>query len=94
MAINEYSCVACATVCLTVMPSFSNLTDVSTIGHSFKIDSRRTPIFHVSQYGHDIIGRELNLDENCSLIIDSQDIKGDGYIYNDPSSSPQHDAMF
>ena len=37
----SHSCTACATVCLTVVPSFSDITDVSTIGHSFKNDSRR-----------------------------------------------------
>ena len=51
----------CATVCLTVMPSFSDITDVLTFGHSFKTDRSRTPLFHVAQYGDDIIGRELNL---------------------------------
>ena len=51
----------CATVCLTVVPSFSDITDVSTIGHSSKTDRSRTPLFHVVQYGDDIIGRELNL---------------------------------
>ena len=61
-----HSCVACATVCLTVMPSFSDTTDVSTIGHSFKTDRSRTPLFHVAQYGDDITGRELN-SENCSI---------------------------
>ena len=52
---------ACATVCLTVVPSFSDITAVSTIGHSFKTDRSRTPLFHVAQYEDDIIGRELNL---------------------------------
>ena len=51
----------CATVCLTVVPSFSDITDVSTSGHSSKTDRSRTPLFHVAQYGDDIIGRELNL---------------------------------
>ena len=50
-----------ATVCLTVVPSFSDITDVSTIGHSSKTDRSRTPLFHVAQYEDDIIGRELNL---------------------------------
>ena len=54
----------CATVCLTVMPSFSDLADVITIGLSFETDRRRTPLFHVKQYRDDIIGLELNLDEN------------------------------
>ena len=55
----------CATVCLTVVPLFSDITDVSTIGHSFKTDSHCIPLFHFAQFGDDIIGRELNLDENC-----------------------------
>ena len=38
----------CATVCLTVVPSFSDITDTSTIGHRFKTD--RNPLFHVAQY--------------------------------------------
>ena len=50
-----------ATVCLTVVPSFSGITDVSTIGHSSKTDRSRTPLFHVAQYGDDIIDGELNL---------------------------------
>ena len=41
----------CATVCLTVVPSFSDTPDVSTIGHSSKTDRSRTPLFHVAQYG-------------------------------------------
>ena len=56
-----HSCMVCATVCLTVMPSFLDITDVSTIGHSFQTDRSRTPLFHVAQYEDDIIGRELNL---------------------------------
>ena len=56
-----HSCVVCAIVCLTVVPSFSDTTDVLTIGHSSKTDRSRTPLFHVAQYGDDIIGRELNL---------------------------------
>ena len=40
---------------------FSHISDVSTIGHSSKIDRSRTPLFHVAQYGDDIVGRELNL---------------------------------
>ena len=55
------SCMVCATVCLTVMPSFSDITDVSTSDHSFKTDRSHTPLFHVTQYGDDIIGQELNL---------------------------------
>ena len=51
----------CATVCLTVVASFSDTTDVSTICHSSKTDRSRTPLFHVAQYGDGIIGRELNL---------------------------------
>ena len=56
-----HRCMVCATVCLTVMPSFSYITDVSIIGHRFKTDISRTPLFHVAQYGDDSIGRELNL---------------------------------
>ena len=44
-----HSCRVCAIVCLTVMPSFSDTTDVSTTGHSFKTDRSRTPLFHVAQ---------------------------------------------
>ena len=47
------------------MPSFSDITDVSTIDQSFKTDRSRTPLFYVAQYRDDIIGRELNIDENC-----------------------------
>ena len=47
----DHSCMVCANVCLTVMPSFSVITDVSPMGHSFKIDRSRTPLFHVMQYG-------------------------------------------
>ena len=48
-----HSCMACATVCLTVMPS-SDITNVSTISHSFKTDRSHTPLFHIVQYqkGH------------------------------------------
>ena len=60
-----HSYMICASVCLTVMPSFSDITDVLTIGHSFKTDRSRTPLLHFMQYGNDIIGRELNLDVNC-----------------------------
>ena len=56
-----HSCMVCATVCLIVMPWFSDITDVSTIRHSFKTDRSRAQLFHVAQYGDDIIGRELNL---------------------------------
>ena len=51
----------CATVCRTVMPSFSDKSDVSTIRHSFKTDRSRTPLFHIAQYGDYIIGPELNI---------------------------------
>ena len=51
----------CATAYLTVMPSFSDVTDISVSRHSRKTDNRRTPLSHVAQYEHDIIGRELNL---------------------------------
>ena len=63
----DHSCIVCATLWLTVMPSLSNITDISTIDHSLKTDSRRTPLFHVLQYGDDIICQELNLDENCPV---------------------------
>ena len=46
------------------MSSYSDIIDVSTIYHSFMIYSRRTPLFHVVQYGDDIIYRELSLNEN------------------------------
>ena len=51
------------TVCINaiVMPSFSDKTDISTIGHSFKTDTSHTPLCHVAHYGDDIISRELNL---------------------------------
>ena len=52
------------TVRLTVMPLFS---DVSSAGHSFKTDIRRTPSLHVAQYGDDIIERELDIDGNCPV---------------------------
>ena len=55
------SCMVCDTVCLTVMSPFSDITDVLTIGHSFKTERSRTPLFHVAQYGDDITGREFNL---------------------------------
>ena len=58
----------CATVCLTVIPSFSDITDVSTIGHSFKTDRSRTHLFHVAHYGDDIIGGELKLRKLPELI--------------------------
>ena len=51
-------------VCYCLSNSYaivSDITDVSTIGHSFKTDRSRIPLFHVAQYGDDIIGRELNL---------------------------------
>ena len=57
----------CVTVCLTVIPSFSDITDVSTIGHGTKTSNCRTPLSHIAQYEDDIIVVELNLDENCSV---------------------------
>ena len=51
----------CATVCLTVVPSFLDITNVSTINHSFKTDRNRTPLSQVEEYGDDIVGRELDL---------------------------------
>ena len=56
-----YSCMICATVCLTVMPSFSDITDVSAISHRFKTDRSCTPLFHIAQYGDDVMGWELYL---------------------------------
>ena len=47
----------CVTVCQTVMPSFSGITDVSTIDCNLKTDRSRTSLFHVAQYWDDIIGR-------------------------------------
>ena len=43
------------------MPSFSDITDVSTVGDSFKTDRSRFTLFRVAPYGYDIIIRELNL---------------------------------
>ena len=42
----------CATVSVTVMPSFSDITDDSMImqPHSFETDRSRTPLFHVVLY--------------------------------------------
>ena len=51
----------CANVCLTAMPPFSDMTDVSTFCHSFKTHRSRTCLFHIAQYGDNIIGRQLNL---------------------------------
>ena len=68
-----HSCMVCASVYLTVTPSFSDITDVSIIGHSFKTNRSRTPLFHVAQYGDDIIGRELNLRKLSSEL--SREIK-------------------
>ena len=39
-----HSCTVCYIVCLRVMPSFSDITGVSVIGHSFKTGRSRTPI--------------------------------------------------
>ena len=61
-----------ATVCLSVMRSLSDITDVSTIVQSFKTNFRRSPLFHVAQYRDDVIGRVLNLDENCLVGIGSR----------------------
>ena len=41
------------------MLSFSDISDVSANGHSFKTDRSRIPLFHVVKYGDDAIGREL-----------------------------------
>ena len=50
----------CATVCLTVMASLSDMTDVSTICQTVKTDRGHIPLFHVAQYEDDIIGQKLN----------------------------------
>ena len=36
----------------------------SKISHSFSIKNRHTHLLHIAQFGNDIIGRELTLDEN------------------------------
>ena len=38
----------CATVCLTNMPSFSDIADVSSVDRSFKTDSLSIPLFHIT----------------------------------------------
>ena len=53
---------------LKVMSLFTDKIHISTISHSFKINNRRTLLFHVAQYEDDIIGRELNLSENCPIV--------------------------
>ena len=47
MAYLAHLATLCTTVCLRVTPSSSDITDVSTIGHSFKTDRSRAPSFHV-----------------------------------------------
>ena len=47
----DHSCI------VAVIPSFSDITDVSTIVHRLKTDRNRAPLIHVAQYGDDIIGR-------------------------------------
>ena len=62
-----HSCMVCATVCLTAMPSFS---DISDFQQSAKFQGRQKlhPLFfHVAQYGDDIIGYLLNFDESCPV---------------------------
>ena len=56
------------------MPSFSDTTDVSIIGHSFKTDSRRTPLFHVAQYGDHIIGLP-HVDDSLKITTDKRLLK-------------------
>ena len=63
-----HSCMVCPTVSLTVMPSYSDITDVSNICQSFRTNNRRTLLFHVARYKDDIICRKLNLDENCPVV--------------------------
>ena len=53
----DHGCKVCVTVCLKIMPSFSDITDVSTIGDSLKADSSGTPLYHVAQYGNNISDR-------------------------------------
>ena len=67
-----HSCMIHTIVSLTAMPSFSHITDVLTISQSLKTDNRHTTLFHVMQYGDDIIGQELTLDENCLVSSGSQ----------------------
>ena len=52
----------------------SDITDVSTIGHSLKTDSSPTPLFHVAHYGHGIIGREINLRKLLSFVMGTKPI--------------------
>ena len=58
-----HSFMMCATDCLTFMPLFLDITDVSNKDHSFKTDRSPIPLFHVVQYGDDIIGQELNINK-------------------------------
>ena len=52
------------------MPSVSDKTDVSTIGHSFKTERNRTPLFHVAKYGDEIIGRELKSQKIARSVVE------------------------
>ena len=51
------------------MPSFSDITDFSTTSRSFRTDRSRTPLFHVVQYGDDIMGRKLNLKTAWLVVV-------------------------
>ena len=58
----------CVCVCATVCHCFSDNQRFNyDIGHSFKTDIRRISFFYGAPYGDDVIGRELNLDENCPI---------------------------
>ena len=52
-----HSCTMCATVCLTVMPSFSDAFQLSATIYIPMED-----LFDVAYYENHIIGRELNID--------------------------------
>ena len=46
-----------------------DITEVLTIGHSIKTDRSRTPLFHVAQYGDDIIGIELKSPKTARSVV-------------------------
>ena len=75
----SYSYMVCATVCLTVMPPFSGITDVWAMGHSFKTDSRRTPLLHISKYGYDIYRPRIKSLWKLPSYNWSTRFKSDGY---------------
>ena len=51
-----HSCVGCAAVCLTVMPLFSDITDVSTIGQNSKSDDCRICFYFTSRRTETALG--------------------------------------